>query len=68
MDHFISDSELCYKGTVLQRNCRKMTILWSFSYNSFVKFHDKQTLETKLLIYIPISVVKGVLYGTTLYV
>ena len=30
---------LCYKGTILQRNCRKMTIKWSFSYNSFVKFH-----------------------------
>ena len=24
------------KGTILQRNYRKMTILWSFSYNSFV--------------------------------
>ena len=33
-------SELCYKGTILHRNYRKITILWSFSYNSFVKFHD----------------------------
>ena len=40
-------SELCYKGTniflhkrtILQRNYRKMTISWSFSYNSFEKFH-----------------------------
>ena len=32
-------SELCYKGIILQRNSRKMTILWSFSFNSFVKFH-----------------------------
>ena len=32
----------CYKGTILQRNYRKMTIKWSFSYNSFVKFHDKK--------------------------
>ena len=30
-------SELCYTGTILQRNYRKMTIKWSFSYNSFVK-------------------------------
>ena len=40
MDHVIS--ELCYKGTILQRNYRKMTIPWSFSYNSFVKFHGKK--------------------------
>ena len=32
-------SRSCYKGTILHRNDRKMTILWSFSYNSFVKFH-----------------------------
>ena len=38
-------SELYYKGTVLQRNSRKMTIAWSFSYNSFVKFHDKKIGE-----------------------
>ena len=31
------------KGTVLQRNYRKMTMKWSFSYNSFVKFHGKIT-------------------------
>ena len=32
-------NELCYKGTILQRNYRKMTILWSFSLDSFVEFH-----------------------------
>ena len=32
MDHVL------YKGTILQRNYRKMTISWSLSYNSFVKF------------------------------
>ena len=37
MDHVIF--ELCYNETILQRNYRKMTILWSFSNNSFVKFH-----------------------------
>ena len=39
----------CYKRIVLkkdklilQRNYSKMTILWSFSYNFFVKFHGKK--------------------------
>ena len=40
MDHVIS--ELCYKGTILQRNYRKeKTISWSVSYNSFVKIYVK---------------------------
>ena len=39
MDHVISES--CYKGTILQRNDRKMTISWSFSYHYYVKFHGK---------------------------
>ena len=39
MDCVISES--CYKGIILQRNYRKMTIKWPFSYNSFVKFHGK---------------------------
>ena len=30
-------SHIFYHG-ILQRNYRKMTIKWSFSYNSFVKF------------------------------
>ena len=51
-------SELCYKGTILQRNYRKMTIktilqrnyqkmtiLWSFSYNFFVKFYGRKIWE-----------------------
>ena len=40
MDRVISES--CYKETILQRNYRKMTISWSFSFNSFVKFHGKR--------------------------
>ena len=36
-------SELCCKATILQRNYRKITILWSFSYNSFVKLHSVKT-------------------------
>ena len=35
-----------YEGTILQRNYRKMTISWSFFYNSFVKFlHIKNIWE-----------------------
>ena len=40
MDHAISKS--CYKGAILQRNYREMTISWSFPDNSFVKFHCKK--------------------------
>ena len=40
MDHVVS--EPCYIGTILQRNYRKMTILWSFSCNSFVKIQGKK--------------------------
>ena len=43
MDCVISGS--CCKGTILQKNCMKMTILWSFSYNSFVKFHGRKILR-----------------------
>ena len=33
------------EGTILKKNCRKMTIEWSFSYNSFVKLNREKTLE-----------------------
>ena len=39
MDHATSKS--CYKGKILQNNYRKMTIAWSFSFNSLVMFHGK---------------------------
>ena len=35
-------SGMCYKGTILQRNYKKMTIPWSFSYNSFAKLNGKK--------------------------
>ena len=38
-------TESCYIGTFLQRKNRKMTIKWSFSYNSFVKFNGKKIWE-----------------------
>ena len=38
-------SESCYKGTISQRSYRKMTMKWSFFYNSFVKLHGKKFWE-----------------------
>ena len=43
MDSVISES--CNKGIILQRNYRKITILWSLSFDSFVKFHGKKLWE-----------------------
>ena len=45
MDCIIDKS--CCEGTILQRNYRKMTISWSFSYNSFVKFHGIKKWEAQ---------------------
>ena len=44
-------SESCYEGIILQRNYRKMTILWSFAYNSFVKFYVKNMGHNMTLLY-----------------
>ena len=49
MDCVISEScyvisESCYKGTILQKNYRKMTISWSVSFNFFVKFYGLKNL------------------------
>ena len=63
MDHVISKS--CYKGTILQRNYKKMTILWSFSYNSLIKFHGKIIWELQHGCVISKSVLKQVLYCTS---
>ena len=56
MECVIVMSESFYKGTILQilqKNYRKMTIKWSFSYNSFVKFHVKNIYPS------PRCVIKG---------
>ena len=45
MGHVISGPCYNLKGTILQRNNRKMTIIWSFSYYYFVKFHGKKLSE-----------------------
>ena len=44
-------SEPCYKGTLLQRKYRKMTISWSFSYNFFIKFRGKKIWEPQTVSY-----------------
>ena len=52
LDRFIS--EWCCKGTILQRNYRKMT----FSYNSFVKFHGKKNGSHSMTVFYPICVIR----------
>ena len=47
MEHVIR--EPCYKGTVLQRNYRKITISWSFFYNFFVKFNGKKKFGSHIM-------------------
>ena len=37
--------EPCYKGTILRRTYRKITILWSFSYKTFEKFQGIKIWE-----------------------
>ena len=60
-------SEPCYKGTILQRNYRKMTM--SFSYNSFVKFHGKFFLSHNMTMLYPKPCYIEVWYkGTELYI
>ena len=62
MDRVIS--ELCCKGTIFQRNYRKMTIQWSFSHNSFVKFYSKKIGSRNMTAYIQIHVItRGVIAG-----
>ena len=48
LDYVIS--EMCSKGEILQRNYRKMTISWSFSYNSFRKFHGKRIQSNNITV------------------
>ena len=49
MDCAINES--CYKGTILERNYRIMTNLWSISYDSFLKFHLKKLDATSWTYY-----------------
>ena len=45
IDEMKKRTESCHEGTILHRNYRKLTMQWSFSYNSFVKFHGKKIWE-----------------------
>ena len=67
MDHVIS--ELCCKRTILQKNYRKMTILWSFSYNSFEKFISKKIGSGYMTAFYPNPYYNEVCYkGIALYI
>ena len=59
MDHVMRES--CNKATILQtlRNYRKMTISWSFTYNSFVKFHGKILGSLNMTVLYPDLCYKG---------
>ena len=40
--HIVSEVEQCFKGTIFQKKYRKMSIVWLFSYKSFVKLHGEK--------------------------
>ena len=48
---------LCYKEIIIQRNYKKMTIIWSFSYNFFVKFQARNIWDPQYDCYIQISII-----------
>ena len=61
-------SEHCDKVTILQKNYRKMTIAWSFSYNSFAKFNGKKIGSHTMYVLYPNPKCYEVFYkGTALY-
>ena len=51
MYHVLGKS--CFKGAILQKNYRKITISWSFSYNFFVKFHGKNFWSHNMTVLYP---------------
>ena len=60
--------EPCYKGTILLRYYGNITILWSFSYNSFVKLHGKKFGSHNMTLLYPNLCYNEVCYkGTALY-
>ena len=59
----IFGSKLTYKMTTLQRNYRKMTMNWSFSYNAFVKLHGKKIWEPQHDFVISKTVTRCVIKG-----
>ena len=67
MDHVMNKPY--HKGTILQRNYRKITILWSFFFNSLSKFHGQKNLgATFSPCYIQIYVIlRCAMVGLTLF-
>ena len=63
MDCVISESCSKLKRTILQNNCRKITILRSFSYKSFVKFQGKKIASNYITVYIKICIKTIVMKG-----
>ena len=45
--------ESSYQGTILQRNYRKMTMEWSFSYNFLVKFNYEKFGSSNMTVLYP---------------
>ena len=67
MNHVINESCKNHEGTILQKNYRKMTIQWSFSYNSFVKIHGNIFVSHKMtMLYPNLSYNKVCYKGTAL--
>ena len=44
-------SEQCFKETILQRRYKKMTIKWSFSYNSLYNFRVKRNRSHNMTVF-----------------
>ena len=61
MGHVISES--CYKRTILSNI--KGIITWSFSYNSFVKFHGKKFVYLNMTMIYPKPCYNEVCYKDT---
>ena len=60
--------EAFFKQTNLQRNNRKMTISWSFSYISLVKLHGNKTVSHNTTLLYPNLCYSKVFYrGSALY-
>ena len=67
MDHVLNVH--CDKETILQRNYKKMTILWPFFYNSLVKVHGKKIgSHSMIMLYPNLWYIEMCYEGTALYV
>ena len=66
MEHVISES--CNIETILLKNYRKLSMKWSFSYNSLVTLHGKKTRSHNITVLYPyLCYIEACYKGTTLY-